>query len=185
MPPPPPRLAQHNVSVSFFMYTDRAIDHSWFRSCPTFRALRASSQNDNLGEVGLRQSLRSSARRVLDPAQAQIFYVPVFEFASAHMGECNGTTHKTRMNAAADALSASRWYQRHQGQDHIFASTAWSFGHATSMGYRMGRLGRVLRNAIVGRYKGGASLPQQSRVGAWPCRLDRRRHTPPHPAARR
>ncbi|KAL1520355.1 hypothetical protein AB1Y20_021945 [Prymnesium parvum] len=96
-----------NLSVRFYMYTDRALDHGWFDGCPSFQALRSSSNNDNLAEVGLRRSLLSSPLRVHSPQEARLFYVPVFEFASFAMGECANTTHPQRMAAAHAALQAS------------------------------------------------------------------------------
>ena len=69
-------------AVRFFMYVEPALDHgSWFKKCDAFHAIRASSNNDNLAEVGLRHSLLQSPLRVPSPELAQIFYVPVFEFA--------------------------------------------------------------------------------------------------------
>lgn len=41
----------HNVS--FYMYTDPALDHAWFANCVGFQQLINSSKNDNLAEVGL------------------------------------------------------------------------------------------------------------------------------------
>ena len=153
-----------NTSVRFFMYDDPALDHGWFRSCESFLAVRASSNNDNLAEVGLRRSLLHSPLRVHSPELAQLFYVPVFEFASFLIGECANTTHASRMTKAHAALVASPYFRRHQGADHFFASSAWSYG-VSNMAHRMQRLAGALKNSIVGRYKGG-SLPWPSRVGA-------------------
>ena len=76
----------------------------------------------------MRDALLQSELRVRDPAQALLFYVPVFEFASAHLGACGNTSHGTRMAAANTALLASPWWQRHGGRDHLLASSAFSFG---------------------------------------------------------
>jgi len=152
-------------TMRFYMYDQPALDHGWFRShCPAFSAMRTSSHNDNLAEVGLRHSLLHSPLRVFAPELAQLFYVPVFEYASYMLGECANTTHRQRMSDAHTALLSSPYWQRNRGADHFFSSSAWSFG-PKNLAYRMQPLSQALRNAIVGRYKGG-SLPGPSRVGA-------------------
>ena len=49
------------------------------------------------------------------PELAQIFYVPVFEFASFLMGECANTTHASRM-AAGDGAAPRRRGVRPPGE---------------------------------------------------------------------
>lgn len=115
-------------ATTFYMYTDRALDHGWFINCPAFHFLRFSSENDNLAEVGMRRALLNSPLRVLSPDAALLFYVPVFEFASYRIGVCANTTHTMRMEAAYQALLSSPYWKRYNGSDHMFASSAWSFG---------------------------------------------------------
>ena len=149
----------------FFMYTAMALDHSWLHACAGFRELRLSSRNDNCAEVGLRQALHQHPARVREPARARLFYVPVFEFASYSLGDCNGTTHASRMVAAYHALRASPDWQRHQGADHFFATSAFSNG-LSWLAQRIRPLDLALSRATVGRYKPGGGIPYASRVGA-------------------
>ena len=148
-------MAVASSSPTVYIYEQPELDHGWLRSCSGFDQIRLSSQNDNLAEVGMRAALLQSEARVLDPAQALLFYVPVFEFASAHLGACgNSSSHAARMAAANAALLASPWWQRHRGRDHLLASSAFSFGSGvTSFRRRAGALRHALSESVVGRYK--------------------------------
>ena len=102
-------MASSDSNPTVFVYEQSELNHGWLKACDGFEKIRLSSQNDNLAEVGMREALLASELRVRDPAQALLFYVPVFEFASAHLGTCGNTTHTTRMAAANTALLASPW----------------------------------------------------------------------------
>ena len=147
-------MASSDSNPTVFVYEQSELNHGWLKACDGFEKIRISSQNDNLAEVGMREALLASELRVRDPAQALLFYVPVFEFASAHLGTCGNTTHTTRMAAANTALLASPWWKRHGGRDHLLASSAFSFGSGiTSFRRRAGPLRSALGSAVVGRYK--------------------------------
>ena len=136
---------------AFYMYEHPALDHSWLRRCDRFEPLRLSVNDSNTAEVGVAQ-VRSEERRVqaqtagltalwsavrsqvlrrhpsrtLDPSAASLFFVPVYEYSSYSIGDCDGTTHRTRMEAAEAALRSSAPYGRNGGADHFFATSAWS-----------------------------------------------------------
>ena len=62
-------LAANSTAVShsrvhFYMYTDRSLDFSWLRTCPSFRELRLGVKGQNMAEVGLHKVLRRHALRV-------------------------------------------------------------------------------------------------------------------------
>ena len=40
--------------------------------------------------------LEKDPRRVRDPERARLFFVPVFEYASYILQDCNGTSHRGR-----------------------------------------------------------------------------------------
>lgn len=173
------------------MYEDPELDHGWFKKCPAFHTLRSSSNNDNLAEVGLRHALHHSKYRVRSPEHANLFYVPVFEFASYLIGTCENTNHTARMDAAYKALMASPYWKRHRGSDHFFASSAWSVSSSRrrTMASRMMMLAHALKYSIVGRYKSGP-FPPLSRVGScvisipWESSLTAfREYQPPPPLA--
>ena len=54
-------------SRPFYMYTSRALDHGWLRSCTGFDDFLHNSQGENLGEVHVRSLLMQHPARVLDP----------------------------------------------------------------------------------------------------------------------
>ena len=88
----------------FYMYTQRALDHSWLRQCSGFAVLRHSVNDSNTAEVGVHKVLHRHPSRTSDPTAAALFFVPVFEYSSYYIGDCNGTTHRSRMEAADAAL---------------------------------------------------------------------------------
>ena len=155
-------------SRPFYMYTSRALDHDWLISCAGFDDFLHNSQGENLGEVHVRSLLMQHPARVLDPQQAEAFFVPVFEYTSFALGVCNGTSHRQRMTAARDALTASEHWKRRHGLDHVFVSTAWSYASRTrplrTMWSRMALLSEALRCAMAGRYKDDR-LAMMSAVG--------------------
>lgn len=178
----PPHKPAPELPSSFFMYSDPALDHGWLRHCPGFEELQAGVRAERLGEVRMRDVLSRSSRRVSDPAAAQLLYVPLWEYASYALGQCNGTNHTQRMARAADALRASPQFARSRGADHVWVSTAsrlhdgevagWldtsvgsDFGGYFGLYARVGKpLAPLLERTIVGRYKSHG--PLRSRVGA-------------------
>lgn len=114
----------------FYIYNTPDLDHSWLRTCERFAVLRHSVNDSNTAEVGVHKVLHRHAARTYNPAAASLFFVPVYEYSSYSIGNCNGTTHRSRMEAAATALSASESYQRHGGADHFFATSAWSISNS-------------------------------------------------------
>ena len=152
------RIATNNSLAqfgTFYMYEHPALDHSWLRHCPGFAELRHSVNDTNTAEAGVHKLLRRHPWRRYDPAEASLFYVPVFEYASYSIGACNGTTHQSRMVAAEAALRASPHFQKNGGADHVWATTAWSISGSRTLSLtgRMAPLSSPLSCSIVGRYK--------------------------------
>ena len=165
------------TSQLFYMYSTPALDHSWMRQCPGFAVLRHSVNDSNTAEVGVHkvrtlilyfpdkkcertsvllacQVLHRHPSRTLDPSSATLFYVPIFEYSSYYIGDCNGTTHRGRMEKAAAALRSSASYAAHGGADHFFATSAWSIsGSSLSLSARMAPLSNALSCGSAGRYK--------------------------------
>ena len=138
---------------TFYMYDSWELDHTWLEQCEGFSALELSSSDLNLGEVRARRVLSDHSARVLKMEEAQLFYVPVYEFASVMLNfTCNGTTHRSRMQRANAALRASVAWQSSGGTDHFSVSTGWSSG-AASMWQRMRPLSMALACGVQGRYK--------------------------------
>ena len=144
-----------NITVPFYMYTHPALDHSWLRSCEGFGTLRHSVNDSNTAEVGVHRLLRQHPARVLHAEKATLFYVPIFEYISYSLGVCNGTTHRKRMELARDALHASPAWQRNNGADHFWATSAWSISGSPTLALaaRMQPLSAALSCGIAGRYK--------------------------------
>ena len=152
----------------FYMYTDPVLDFGWMRECTGFDRLRDSARGEGLGEVGLRSALVAHESRTERAAEATLFYVPIWEYTSIALGECNGTNHTQRMHRAARALEASDAYVTRGGADHFWGTSkslvfehemrpeggaAESSGRYLDIVTRIGPLAHAFRAAIVGRYK--------------------------------
>ena len=159
---------------AFFMYTDAALDLGWLEQCSGFQQLRQSARGEGLAEVGLRQALVGHPQRTFAAAEAALFYIPLWEYASFAMGVCNGTTHRERMERARHALQGSHYFRRHGGADHFWGSSKSQARRGEGNGFaglpaskwwnglnfqylalsdRLGPLSSLLKRSIVGRYK--------------------------------
>ena len=133
---PDPTSSPTPLPLPFYLYTHPSLDFSWLSSCDRYAVLRNSVNDSNTAEVGVRNVLVHNPYRTLDPSQASLFYVPIFEYSSYSVGDCNGTTHRGRMEAAAAALKSSAAFQRHGGADHFFATSAWSISGSKELSLR-------------------------------------------------
>ena len=160
-------------ATAFYMYTHPALDHSWLRNCEGFAALRHSVNDSNTAEVGVHRLLRRHSARVMHASHARLFYVPVFEYTSYTIGECNGTSHRGRMEAARDALQASQAFRRNNGADHFFATSAWSIpGTPDALHARMQPLSTLLMCGIAGRYKAFAPFSSTAASAGGSCTFE-------------
>jgi len=153
----------------FYMYTDPALDFGWMSACPGFQDLRHSSRGEGMAEVGMRQVLVDHPLRTMDPLAAALYYIPIWEYTSAVLGMCNGTSHEHRMKNARNTLESSRYFKRSHGADHFWGSSKSqviaaemkasnrsldaSSKRPVTLGERMQPLSRSLTRSIVGRYK--------------------------------
>ena len=131
------RIDGHFSAQSFYMYDAPELNHRWLRHCARFRELRHSSKAENSAEVGLHKVLARHPRRTRNPAEARLFYVPIFEYSSKFVGAAcaNASTtpahlanHTARMSAAYGALLASPHWRAHGGRDHV-----WAWAASTSL----------------------------------------------------
>ena len=75
----------------FYVYEHPALDFSWMReSCADFAQLRRQAYNERLGEVAMTDLLKRAPQRTWRPSEARLFFVPVWEFTSYTIGQCNG-----------------------------------------------------------------------------------------------
>ena len=161
----------------FFIYEEPALNHHWLRHCARFKELRLGSRAENTAEYGLHRALHRHPARTRNPSEAQLFYLPVFEYTSKFIGAaCNRSAassdvgamniseafnppaglsdHPSRMAAARDALLRAAPFRARGGRDHVWATTAFS-AHGYSLTGRMSPLSALLTCSSVGRYKSG------------------------------
>jgi hypothetical protein len=105
------------------MYDDPTLDQSWLANCPGFDSLKESAEGEGFQEANLYWALRDHPYRTRNPEQAALFYLPLWEYSSFRLGQCNGTTHAIRMERASRTLLVSRWFRRRGGRDHFWASS--------------------------------------------------------------
>ena len=161
-------------TVPFFLYTEPSLNHAWLASActSTFEPLYASAHRERMAEVALEQQLRSHPWRTHDPTIARLFVVALWEFTSWTIGVCNGTTHRSRMQAAADALRASPHFRRpragggdYQGFDHLVATTGCIEGGWRARQRFGASLAPLLKWMVVGRDRAYSMQFASSAVG--------------------
>lgn len=119
----------------------------------------------NTAEIWLHRALLVHPWRVLDPEEADLFYVPVYPMVSQvhdwgrdfkdyrrHFDPtithhtCEGLTHSERMDAAVDYLRhESIYFNRFGGADHLLVCSWWASRIALSPQHRM-----ILRRVVQG-----------------------------------
>ena len=84
----------------FYVYEHPALDFSWMReSCADFDQLRRQAYNERLGEVAMTDLLKRAPQRTWRPSEARLFFVPVWEFTSYTIGQCNGMPNHSATTA--------------------------------------------------------------------------------------
>ena len=125
-----------------YVYEDPAVDWSYLLDC-------YEEQNDvsilldervehaqNTGEIWMHKNALLYKNRVLDPADAEYFYVPMYIALSSNMDVrsgslmCNGLTHSQRLEKALDFITKSEYYITRGGSDHILTCTWFWCGQA-------------------------------------------------------
>ena len=131
---------------------------------PSLHSISAPSTRD-IGSCAATNA--SHAARTLVASEADLFYLPLWDYTSVVLGECNGTTHSSRMWSARRALAASPHFKRYNGADHVWGSSksqvlrgetnGWAdnatAGQNLALVDRLRPLSGLLARSIVGRYK--------------------------------
>ena len=142
---------------TFYMYADLFPPPDVLLECRGLQRLRPFGEPmaQFYSELGVYRTLAQHPRRVLDPGQAELFYVPVLPHMSQDAGRCNGSGHRQRVTAAAAALQASPHWQRHNSTDHF-----WTCACVMMKSMLGNELWSVLRTAVHAVHsvpRGGAS----------------------------
>ncbi|CAN0371235.1 unnamed protein product, partial [Laminaria digitata] len=144
--------------VSVYVYDSPSFRHEDLIKCyrdghgglPPWQDERADMAQD-MGEIWLHRALLIHPWRVLDPADADIFFVPLYPVLSykllvADGVTCGGLTHNERMTRAIKALSReSTQFNRFGGADHVVVCAWWNCRNALNPWQRM-----LLRRTVVG-----------------------------------
>ena len=121
----------------FYIYPEAAYNFKPLLDCwPTWRL------DDQAGEAAMLDLLEHHPARVLDPALARLFVVPVMPYISAVVKDCDGEKTERRMARAANALRRSPWLAKNSGHDHMIITHTFRANHLRGMK-------EVLSNATV------------------------------------
>lgn len=124
--------------IRFYAYPDTALDFSHLLTCPGAAELINSARGEGLQEVHVYAALGNHAQRVLDPKDADVFYLPVMEFLSLRVGRCNGADHAQRMASALGSLQQSTYFRRRGGRDHFWVRRPPHLGAGSRPSIRTG-----------------------------------------------
>ncbi|CAN0517705.1 unnamed protein product, partial [Laminaria digitata] len=102
-------------------------------------------------EIWLHQSLLEHPWRVLDPEEAEVFFIPIYPVLNAktqkHLKECDGLNkHQRATRSIMRLVKNSLYFNRFGGADHVVVCAWWNCGRgALNRQHRM-----LLRRAVVG-----------------------------------
>ena len=144
--------------VYVYVYEDPVFDETAVIQCYRDRNSGVAPWQDeragmaqDTGEIWLHQSLLSHPWRVLDPEDADVFFVPIYPVLNAkvqnQVSECHGLTNQQRATRSIMHLvTNSPYFNRFGGADHIVVCAWWNCGGAAlDPQHRM-----LLRRAVVG-----------------------------------
>lgn len=150
--------------VNVYVYNDSSFDQSDLIECYRRRHNGISPWQDeradmaqDMGEIWLHQALLVHEWRVIDPEDADVFYIPLYPVLSYKLlgrkTTCGGITHDERILAALTHLNnKSIYFKRFGGADHVITCAWWQCRTALSPIHRM-----MLRRAVVGVNEGKIS----------------------------
>lgn len=166
------KLSVTPAKARVFVYDVPQLDHKELIECYKLQSGGVPPWQDeheeraqNTAEVWLHRALLVHPWRVLDPEQADIFYIPIYPMVSQvqdwgrdfqdyrHHSDpnithhtCGGLTHAERMEAAVDFLRhESIYFNRFGGADHLLVCGWWASRIALSPQHRM-----ILRRVVLG-----------------------------------
>ena len=143
--------------VNVYVYEDPVFDHTALIQCYRDRHEGVAPWQDerkdmaqDMGEVWLHQSLLSHPWRVLDPEDADVFFIPLYPVLGHKLSEtrksCYGIDHQQRVTRAIMHLVInSTYFNRFGGADHVVVCAWWDCKRALSPLHRM-----LLRRTVVG-----------------------------------
>ena len=162
------KLLDEASRVNVYVYDDPALDFSDLIDCYRERYGESPWQDEradmaqDMGEIWLHRAMLDHPWRVLEPDQADVFYVPMYPVLSYKLmlgsdaKTCRGLTHNERIkNAVAYLHTRSVYFQRFGGGDHVIVCAWWNCRSVFTPWQRM-----LLRRAVLGineRNKGWAN----------------------------
>ncbi|CAB1105808.1 unnamed protein product [Ectocarpus sp. CCAP 1310/34] len=142
--------------VSVFVYDGvPELDHSWLVPC--YRQVRdgvspwqdeTADMAQDMGEIWLHRAMLAHPWRVLNPEEADLFYVPMYPVLSMKLGSnrCGGKTHDELINTSVEYLALSSvYFRRFGGADHVLVCAWWNCRGVLGPKPRM-----LLRRTVVG-----------------------------------
>ncbi|CAN0504096.1 unnamed protein product, partial [Laminaria digitata] len=146
-------------TVNVYVYDDLVFDEAAVIQCYRERTRGVAPWQDehevmaqDAGEIWLHQSLLSHPWRVLDPEDADVFFIPMYPVLNAKVQimqgkDCGGLSDQQRATRSIMHLVRnSVYFNRFGGADHVVVCAWWNCGRgALDPQHRM-----LLRRAVVG-----------------------------------
>lgn len=164
----------YNPNNAIYVYDDPAVDWSRLVGCYVDRhgvspwRHEEEEHAQNMAEVWVHQALLRHPMRTRDPAEASLFYIPLYVTVSSdatpQLGnlDCENETHHERMDRALDFLETeSKHFMKFGGANHFFVCAWWRCGVALGNRARV-----VLSRTILGINE---SPPANSEWARWEC----------------
>ena len=144
--------------VKVYVYEDPVFDNTALIQCYRNRYKGVAPWQDeradmaqDMGEIWIHQSLLAHPSRVLDPENADVFFIPLYPVLGIKLlgdqGTCDGLTHQQRVTRSIMHLvKKSTYFNRFGGADHVVVCAWWNCGRrALGPEHRM-----LLRRTVVG-----------------------------------
>ncbi|CAM9956233.1 unnamed protein product, partial [Laminaria digitata] len=149
--------AEDAERVKVYIYEDPVFDHTALIQCYRDHHKGVAPWQDermdmaqDMGEIWLHQSLLSHPWRVMDPEDADVFFIPLYPVLSFKLlrknKSCQGLNHEQRVTKTIKHLvTNSTYFNRFGGADHVVVCAWWNCKRALSPQHRM-----LLRRSVVG-----------------------------------
>lgn len=164
----------YNPNNAIYVYDDPAVDWSRLVGCYVEKhgvspwRHEEEEHAQNMAEVWVHQALLRHPMRTRDPAEASLFYIPLYVTVSSdatpQLGNlvCENETHYERVDRALDFLETeSKHFMKFGGANHFFVCSWWRCGVALGNRARV-----VLSRTILGINE---SPPANDEWARWEC----------------
>ncbi|KAJ8609963.1 hypothetical protein CTAYLR_008078 [Chrysophaeum taylorii] len=122
----------------FYVYAGPAVDAV---TVSVIEGRRRHEIAEETAEVWVHRALLASSRRTLDPWEAEVFFVPAYLRLAS----------RAKVETMLGNVTASPWFRRRGGRDHVFGYSSWNPATARQIG--MDLVSRALPVSFRGAFE--------------------------------